>query len=69
MRTIIFAGMGLDGDELSEAAWEKLSPQLAGKSGDVGRTAADNRLFLNAVLWVMRHGGTWRVATRTLRQA
>ena len=53
--------MGLDGDELSEAAWEKLSPQLAGKAGDVGRTAADNRLFLNAVLWVMRHGGTWRV--------
>ena len=54
-------GMGLDGDELSEAAWEKLFLQLAGKVGDVGRTAADNRLFLNAVLWVMRHGGTWRV--------
>ena len=52
--------MGLDGDELSEAAWAKISPQLAGKAGDVGRTAADNRLFLNAVLWVMRHGGTWR---------
>lgn len=53
--------MGLKGDELSEAAWEKLSPHLAGKAGDVGRTGADNRLFLNAVLWVMRHGGTWRV--------
>lgn len=50
MRTIIFAGMGLDGDEVSEAAWKKLSPQLAGKAGNVGRTAADNRLFLNAVL-------------------
>jgi transposase len=27
----------------------------------VGCTAADNPLFLNAVLRVMRHGGTWRV--------
>jgi transposase len=53
--------MGLDGDELSDAAWAKLAPHLAGKAGDVGRTGADNRLFLNAVLWVMRHGGTWRV--------
>jgi len=53
--------MGLNGDELSDAAWEKLAPHLAGKAGDVGCTAADNRLFLNAVLWVMRHGGTWRV--------
>ena len=53
--------MGITGDELSGAAWEKLSPYLAGKAGDVGRTASDNRLFLNAVLWVMRHGGTWRV--------
>ena len=53
--------MGLTGDELSEAAWVKLAPHLAGKTGDVGRTAGDNRLFLNAVLWVMRHGGTWRV--------
>jgi transposase len=53
--------MGVNGDELSDGAWAKLSPHLAGKASDVGRTAADNRLFLNAVLWVMRHGGTWRV--------
>ena len=53
--------MGLDGDELSDLGWETLSPHLAGKAGDVGCTAADNRLFLNAVLWVMRHGGTWRI--------
>ena len=53
--------MGLVGDELSDAAWEKLCSPLAGKEGDVGCTAVDNRLFLNAVLWVMRHGGTWRV--------
>ena len=53
--------MGLNGDELRDAAWEKLSPHLAGKAGDVGRTAVDNRRFLHAVRWVMRSGGTWRV--------
>lgn len=53
--------MGLTGDELSDVAWHNLSPHLSGKLGDVGGTAADNRLFPNAVLWVMRHGGTWRV--------
>ena len=53
--------MGLTGDERSEAARVKLAPHLAGKTGDVGRTSGDNRLFMNAVLWVMQHGGTWRV--------
>lgn len=53
--------MGLNGDELSDAGWEKLSPHLAGKAGGVGCPAADNRLLLNAVLWVMRHGGPWRI--------
>ncbi len=56
--------MGLDGDELSDLRWATLAPHLAGKAGkagDMGCTAADNRLFLSAVLWVMRHGGTWRI--------
>ena len=49
-----------DLDELSDAAWAKLAPHLAGKVGDVGRTGDDNRLFLNAVFWVARHGCAWR---------
>src|SRR4028119_1236596 len=48
-------------DEIRDRAWAALAPHLAGKAGDVGRTAADNRLFVNAVLWVLRPGGTWRV--------
>jgi hypothetical protein len=47
--------MGLTGAEVSAGAWAKLAPRLA---GDVGRMVADNHLFLSAVLWVMRHGGT-----------
>ena len=47
-------------DEISDRAWAALAPHLAGKAGDVGRTGADNRLFLNAVFWVARHGCAWR---------
>ena len=41
-------------DEISDCAWTALAPHLAGKAGEVGRTGADNRLFLDAVFWVAR---------------
>ena len=46
--------------ELSEAQWERIAPLLPGKAGDPGRTAADNRLFVNGVLWVLRSGAHWQ---------
>jgi len=46
--------------EITDRQWDLVSPLLPGKAGDVGRTAADNRLFLNAVLWVARSGAPWR---------
>ena len=45
--------------ELSQAQWERVAPLLPGKVGDPGRTAADNRLFVNGVLWVLRSGAHW----------
>lgn len=45
--------------ELTDAQWEKIKDLLPGKDGDPGRTAADNRLFVNAVLYVLKTGVPW----------
>jgi transposase len=45
--------------ELTEAQWEKIKDLLPGKQSDPGRTAADNRLFVNAVLYVLKTGVPW----------
>jgi transposase len=50
----------LDRYVLSDAQWERTAPLLPGKSGDPGRSGADNRLFLEAVLWIARTGSPWR---------
>jgi hypothetical protein len=36
--------------------WERISHLLPGKDGDVGVTAKDNRLFVDAVLYRYRAG-------------
>lgn len=46
--------------ELSDTQWEAIEPHLPGKAGDPGRTAEDNRLFVNAVLWLAKTGAPWR---------
>lgn len=45
--------------ELTEAQWQKVKDILPGKAGDRGRTAENNRLFVNAVLWILRSGAFW----------
>ncbi len=46
--------------ELRSDQWERIKDLLPGKAGDVGRTAQDNRLFIDAVLWIARTGSHWR---------
>ena len=45
--------------ELTDAQWEKIKDLLPGKKGDPGRTAADNRLFLDAIVYVLKTGIPW----------
>ena len=46
--------------ELSEVQWRRICGLLPGKPGDPGRSGADNRLFVNGVLWVLRSGAHWQ---------
>lgn len=46
--------------EMPPDQWKRIEAMLPGKPGDPGRSAADNRLFVNAVLWVARTGVPWR---------
>ena len=46
--------------ELTDAQWLRVEPLCPGKEGDKGRHGADNRLFVDAVLWIARAGAPWR---------
>jgi transposase len=41
---------------LSDAQWAKMEPHCLGKPGDPGRSGKNNRLFVEAVLWIVRTG-------------
>ena len=45
---------------LRQDQWERIEALLPGKASDAGRTGADNRLFVEAVLWMARTGSPWR---------
>ena len=44
--------------DISDHVWSLLEPYLPGCEG--GWRAKDNRLFINAVFWILRTGVPWR---------
>ncbi len=46
--------------EIPDDHWERIKDFLPGQAGDPGVTAKDNRLFVNAVLWIAKTGAPWR---------
>jgi transposase len=52
--------IGMVRKRLRDDQWERIENLLPGKASDPGRTAADNRLFVEAVLWIARTGSPWR---------
>jgi transposase len=45
---------------LRDDQWDRIKDILPGREGHVGDTAADNRLFVEAVLFRFRAGIPWR---------
>jgi transposase len=45
---------------LTAQQWRRIKGFLPGKASDCGVTAKDNRLFVEAVLWMARNGARWR---------
>lgn len=46
--------------DISDGVWASLEPNLPGRDGAWGGKARDNRLFINAVFWILRTGAPWR---------
>jgi transposase len=46
--------------EITDQPWNAIKDFLPGKEGDPGATAADNRLFVNAIMWIAKTGAPWR---------
>ncbi len=42
--------------DISDHIWSLLEPHLPGRKGAWGRVTYDNRLFINAVFWILRTG-------------
>ena len=42
--------------EIKNEDWERIKDMLPGQPGDLGVTAKNNRLFINAVLWIGKTG-------------
>ena len=53
-------GMAHRRHDMSDRHWKILEPLLPGQKGQWGGQARDNRLFLNAVFWILRTGAPWR---------
>ena len=45
---------------LRDDQWERIEHLLPGKASDPGRSGADNRRFVEAILWLARAGAPWR---------
>lgn len=46
--------------DISDRIWQLLEPHLPGRKGSWGGKARDNRLFINAVFWILRTDAPWR---------
>ena len=46
--------------ELTDEQWEQIEPLLPARPTDPGKSGENDRLFVNAVLWIAKTGAPWR---------
>ncbi len=46
--------------DITDKAWAIMEPLLPGQKGQWGGIAKNNRMFINAVFWILRTGAPWR---------
>jgi transposase len=44
---------------ISDADWDRIKDVLPGRPGETGWLGRDNRLFIDAVLWIAKTGAPW----------
>ncbi|MGO7790362.1 transposase, partial [Rhizobium ruizarguesonis] len=50
----------LDRLVLRDEQWERIAPHIIGDERTRGSSGRDNRMFVEAVLWIVRTGSPWR---------
>ena len=45
---------------LRDEQWERISQHIIGNDRTRGSSGRDNRMFVEAVLWIVRTGSPWR---------
>ena len=50
----------LDRLVLSDGQWQRIAPHIIGDERTRGSSGRDNRMFVEAVLWIVRTGSPWR---------
>jgi transposase len=45
---------------ISDEDWDRIKDLLPGQPSQHGKVAKDNRLFIDAVLWIAKTGAPWR---------
>ena len=50
----------LDRLVLSDEQWARMAPHIIGDERTRGSSGRDNRMFVEAVLWIVRTGAPWR---------
>lgn len=45
---------------LTDTQWDRIKDFIIGREDQCGSTGADNRMFVEGVLWIARTGAPWR---------